>query len=1078
MAYEYSVNLKLDSSDAQKSIDKVLKQLKKVQETASGIKIDVDAKNVGKKTYANRTAAPLLADNILGDRHQADKTLKNASLVFSKTGSFLSKVSEIGRDVSIGMRNFQSTVSGIMGGMLGTVESVGNRFLSLAEDYFSQALDQYQTMEKSQIGFGNLFTDAQAKEISDTIVKTANKMAGVSVDTLLGGVNVLAPYTGGNSKLAIGAAAGLMKAITYSGQDVSQVGTKALTNLGQLASGQFRGITDIRELYRQVPAIDKLLQSTTRGAELLDKNGKLSTDKMRSFIKKYGSQAMLEVFQEIGESSAASDIYTKYGKTFSGSMQNLKDNIVSGMMTAFDDSGLAKTMSSEFIAALDKGGFVENLKNKLGSIMAGINDFINKNMDKLKEIGRGALTFFKDTADAIGEAVVDLLKYLGVLDEDGKINLEGIKKLAHEASRLTKGMIEGFKDGLKGLGDTIRWISEHLGEDGWEALGKAIGWILSPIGKLTTGLISLGAGIAKFLATVSLATGSSLKDGLLFKTFSGGSAITAARNAYDSKVVMGQATSFGTKLKAATSAVGAFATKTLGAVTVGGAIWSLTQVVGNVIKALKLFGNKSEDVAGVIKTVGTELAFVISGAIIGGITGGVIGAILGLGVAAADAIHKINEKMNENTKAMMTFLENERDQNAYYLVMKMLKEAGVNTDTESEEGSYANERLKKKIKGSNGNFNYQELVNEFANALNYKKSAEGIVSLTGTDAFKNAGGKTIDFDVDTEKRSKIAEMVKWYRLLGDDYGYNTNQERIVKDYLSSGGYSTMTEEQYNMLMNGKTDVENAMSKQTTKLVENTTVLDENAEQIRQQTIQSKFLTDAISNLNSTMGDFPGIFFGNNVEKKLNWGANFEGKDVSYEDLDAIYEQKINEMSEQLKNETDETKKQKLREELAEIMIDAHRYNNKSDGTHTIAAQELAQSLAYYDWFAEALKKRLGLSKAMGGFITPIYRAAGGTARGIDTVPAMLSPGEYVVKSSAVTKAGLGVLDALNHGDLGFAARSLGAKFSNSWNNSRSYASTVNNNQKTVTNNVTVNNRTRGGALNSYWSLANRMAASF
>jgi hypothetical protein len=119
-------------------------------------------------------------------------------------------------------------------------------------------------------------------------------------------------------------------------------------------------------------------------------------------------------------------------------------------------------------------------------------------------------------------------------------------------------------------------------------------------------------------------------------------------------------------------------------------------------------------------------------------------------------------------------------------------------------------------------------------------------------------------------------------------------------------------------------------------------------------------------------------------------------------------------------------------------------------------------------------------KARGGLIKPIYRAEGGgvPARGIDTVPTMLSPGEYVVKNSSVSKAGLGVMEALNRGDLGAAARSLGARFSNSWNNSRSYSRVVNNNQKSVYNQVLVNNRTRAGRLNSYYSLANRLASSF
>ena len=52
--------------------------------------------------------------------------------------------------------------------------------------------------------------------------------------------------------------------------------------------------------------------------------------------------------------------------------------------------------------------------------------------------------------------------------------------------------------------------------------------------------------------------------------------------------------------------------------------------------------------------------------------------------------------------------------------------------------------------------------------------------------------------------------------------------------------------------------------------------------------------------------------------------------------------------------------------------------------------------------------------ATGGLV-PQYKAGGGVmqARGTDTVPAMLTPGEYVVRKSAVDALGVGVLDSLN-----------------------------------------------------------------
>jgi len=47
-------------------------------------------------------------------------------------------------------------------------------------------------------------------------------------------------------------------------------------------------------------------------------------------------------------------------------------------------------------------------------------------------------------------------------------------------------------------------------------------------------------------------------------------------------------------------------------------------------------------------------------------------------------------------------------------------------------------------------------------------------------------------------------------------------------------------------------------------------------------------------------------------------------------------------------------------------------------------------------------------------------AGGGAARGTDTVPAMLTPGEFVMKKSAVDKYGVGVMSAINNGVQRFA----------------------------------------------------------
>ena len=56
--------------------------------------------------------------------------------------------------------------------------------------------------------------------------------------------------------------------------------------------------------------------------------------------------------------------------------------------------------------------------------------------------------------------------------------------------------------------------------------------------------------------------------------------------------------------------------------------------------------------------------------------------------------------------------------------------------------------------------------------------------------------------------------------------------------------------------------------------------------------------------------------------------------------------------------------------------------------------------------------RLGLNS---GGLVPKYFASGGLSRGTDTIPAMLTPGEYVVRKSAVDTLGVGALNNINNG---------------------------------------------------------------
>lgn len=136
--------------------------------------------------------------------------------------------------------------------------------------------------------------------------------------------------------------------------------------------------------------------------------------------------------------------------------------------------------------------------------------------------------------------------------------------------------------------------------------------------------------------------------------------------------------------------------------------------------------------------------------------------------------------------------------------------------------------------------------------------------------------------------------------------------------------------------------------------------------------------------------------------------------------------------------------------------------------------DLTNILWWFRWLLNAEKDLEGTGLklfAHGGLLTtPAYRGVG-----VDTIPAMLSPGEFIMKPSAVKKAGLGMMYALNRGDLGAAARSLAGNVNNNWY--RNNNASINNSRSTKTNinNFKIINKNASARLNSYYSLANRLS---
>ena len=94
--------------------------------------------------------------------------------------------------------------------------------------------------------------------------------------------------------------------------------------------------------------------------------------------------------------------------------------------------------------------------------------------------------------------------------------------------------------------------------------------------------------------------------------------------------------------------------------------------------------------------------------------------------------------------------------------------------------------------------------------------------------------------------------------------------------------------------------------------------------------------------------------------------------------------------------------------------------------------------------AEGLAKRYGYMSA-GGMVKPKYFSVGGAARGTDIVPAMLTPGEFVINKNAANSIGTNNLNKLNNGQsMGNSVYnySVGINVSNSNANSEDIARAV------------------------------------
>lgn len=234
----------------------------------------------------------------------------------------------------------------------------------------------------------------------------------------------------------------------------------------------------------------------------------------------------------------------------------------------------------------------------------------------------------------------------------------------------------------------------------------------------------------------------------------------------------------------------------------------------------------------------------------------------------------------------------------------------------------------------------------------------------------------------------------------------------------------------------------------------------------------------------TSDTFGRDFGGMSAKGAFKWIRDFQFKDLEIDALGSLTDEEAQRILDYIKEKglsgVEQTGILKKINDLRLTTQDPNKYRALSSIYDELAIfdfkDDLINILWWFKWLIDAEKKLVenGIDMklfAHGGLLTnPAYRSVG-----VDTIPAMLSPGEFVMKPSAVRKAGLGMMYALNRGDLGAAAQMLAGNVNNNWYRNNNASINNSRNTKTNINNFRIYNRNASARMNTYMSLANRLA---
>lgn len=1083
-------------------------------------------------------------DQIKKSADRVHKTLSSLASVFQRISAGVGSAGQI-------FSTLRSQATTLFGYLRNSVRALTAQLRGQLSSALNDGINQFKSMEAAKISFDQFFGKERSDEVISEVRYQALQTPIVTSGELADYVSQLAPVSNGNASLAINASLGALKAIAASGSSTADM-EYVIKNIRDVISKGKATAIDIRQFNRAMPALEKFIEKMGLTEFLTDEGEQKNLNITEENVGK-----VLDMFAHLNtdEDSPIKNINEQQLTTLQGMLQLMKERKTTMVESVLKNSG-AFDLAKKVLGVASGEGIWGKLERFFTKHLKNVIDFLNN--VPWDQIGKKLQEGMKRVSNAVKSAYDDVVNTLKEV-----IGVDNAMEAFDVLWGIIEDFINGFKEGVNGAIRAYDTLKNMIGEDAVKTLATSIGFLVSPMGKIINTMLSLTrdftAGISRVFATMDSITkwnynrklqniekaagkyadlvtsvgidgarrlynadGSPIrffgKDTIIQGTtmYKAGQAPVTLKNS-DGQVTMYKYLTGKEKrsyvgkwgyVKGGLQSVASGFVKAASVVTSALSALGAAFIASNIIdgitsagKSMKFLGDNTEWVMNTFNVLAKTISGAVIGSMVGGPYGGLIGAIGMATIALVKLKIAADEEAKREQEKKIEEIEGRERKAIYNAVMTALKERGVNTDTGSDEGQYADQKLRQYLNSVNpASIDYQKAADTFANALLYKQVAEGIVAYTSTDEFKNAGGRALDWDKDIEYRDKLAEMISWHRINGDDYNYDNSSETIVNDFFNG---DVITEEQAKLLINKWGVLDKDINKETTELSQNISALVSNSNALGDNTSEIKKLNEYLAEQNNEknnvkneyqeknkgLGGLFKLFTGTLEGESMGFTkGKIDGKRVSIDNLHDALTDKRNELLNDLKSpDLTPEKKTELQKELAQVLTDIHMYAPKDGDVSALESDVLKSLTSKYGWLIEYLRKYI--SAAQGGMIDmykiasahktmkPVYRASGGTARGVDVVPAMLQPGEFVVRKDSVKRIGLGALTAINRGDLISAARNLGNRFNNSYNNSRNWSNVVNNNQRTATNNIKIFNRTPGARANSYYGLANRVALS-